>query len=151
MTRDDCRFCRGLAHYQRMTATPEPQPLGGMFVADLPASVAVLSADQYYRGYTIVIAKTHATELFQLSDADGDAFVGDMRRVARAVAEAFAARKMNYELLGNTVPHLHWHVVPRYDWDENPKRPIWEHEHEPRLLETAAYEEIAAAIRARLG
>ena len=57
---------------------------------------------------------------------------------------------MNYELLGNTVPHLHWHVVPRHDWDLNPKRPIWEHQHEPVLLDTSGYEEIASAIRARL-
>ena len=146
----DCKFCRRLAQFREWREGPNPEVPGGLLVADLPTSVAVLSADQYYRGYTIVVAKTHATELFELADEEGAAFVDDMRRVARAVAEAFAPRKMNYELLGNTVPHLHWHVVPRYAWDENPKRPIWEHTHEPRLLETADYEEIAAAVRSRL-
>lgn len=146
----ECRFCRGLEQFRQWKTAPADESIGGMLVADLPTSVAVLSADQYYRGYTVVVAKTHATELFELADEESTAFVHDMRRVARAIAAAFAPRKMNYELLGNTVPHLHWHVVPRYDWDENPKRPIWEHTHEPKLLETAAYEEIAAAIRERL-
>ncbi|MDH3599097.1 MAG: HIT family protein, partial [Candidatus Tectomicrobia bacterium] len=74
----------------------------------------------------------------------------DMLRVATALATAFKPRKMNYELLGNTEAHLHWHLVPRYDWDSNPQRPIWEHPHEPKVLSTQEYAETIAAIRSAL-
>jgi diadenosine tetraphosphate (Ap4A) HIT family hydrolase len=70
--------------------------------------------------------------------------------VARAIADAFGPRKMNYELLGNTVGHLHWHLLPRYDWDPNPTRPIWEHTHEPRVPSAAECADILAAIRRHL-
>lgn len=150
----ECRFCQGLRLFERWRegrATLPPQLPAEMLVGELPSALAVLSLDQYYRGYTVVLAKTHATELFHLAEEESGQFVRDMNRVAKAIAQAFGARKMNYELLGNTVPHLHWHVVPRYDWDANPTRPIWEHVHEPVHLAPAGYAEIAAAIRAALG
>lgn len=151
MSAYDCRFCHGLKQYRQMLEeAASSSGTAGLVVADLPASIAVLSPDQYYRGYTIVMAKTHATELFHLPDPESTQFVHDMREVAEAVATAFSPRKMNYELLGNTVPHLHWHVVPRYDWDRNPTRPIWEHSHDPVFLATEEYEEIAARISAQL-
>ena len=37
----------------------------------------------------------------------------EVTRVARAVATAFGAVKMNYELLGNQIAHIHWHLIPR--------------------------------------
>ncbi len=48
-----------------------------------------------------------------------------MAFVAEAVFRAFEPRKLNYELLGNSVTHLHWHLVPRYADDPNPQWPIW--------------------------
>lgn len=151
MTKKSCKFCWGLEKFRQYGVAGVSQFPSELLVADLPTSVAVLSMDQYYRGYTVVVAKTHATELFHLSDEESSQFVREMNRVAKAVAEAFGPNKMNYELLGNTVPHLHWHVVPRYDWDENPTRPIWEHTHEEVHLDSAGYEAVAAAIRERLG
>jgi diadenosine tetraphosphate (Ap4A) HIT family hydrolase len=120
-------------------------------VRDLPASIAILAPDQYYRGYTFVVSKTHATELYDLPDPESAQYFADMQRVARAIAAAFKPRKMNYELLGNTVPHLHWHLFPRYEWDPNPKGPTWETNHTPRLPEPAEYDETVAAIRRHLG
>ncbi len=48
-----------------------------------------------------------------------------MADVAEAVFRAFEPRKLNYELLGNSVTHLHWHIFPRYDSDPNPRWPVW--------------------------
>jgi len=50
-------------------------------------------------------------------------FLEEMALVAEAVFRAFDPRKLNYELLGNAVPHLHWHLVPRYADDPNPRWP----------------------------
>jgi diadenosine tetraphosphate (Ap4A) HIT family hydrolase len=49
-----------------------------------------------------------------------------MSLVAEAVFRAFTPRKLNYELLGNAVPHLHWHLFPRHSDDPHPRGPVWE-------------------------
>ncbi len=119
-------------------------------IADLPASVAVLGFDQTHRGYTLVVARRHATELFHLPEAESTQYFQDLLRVARAIAAAFQPRKLNYELLGNTVPHLHWHVFPRYADDPNPMRPVWEHAHPPKVPTPDEAAATIAAIRRHL-
>ena len=57
-------------------------------------------------------------------------FLEEMSVVAQAVASAFGADKMNYELLGNGDTHLHWHLFPRRNGDienygNNGKGPVW--------------------------
>lgn len=145
-----CPFCVVVAELAK-AETYRP-PHGGVYrkVRDLPASVAILGHDQFYRGYTIVIARTHATELYHLADGERVQYLDDMTRVARAIDAAFHPRKMNYELLGNTVGHLHWHLFPRYADDPNPKRPVWEHAHPPGELGEADEAAVIAAIRRHL-
>lgn len=48
-----------------------------------------------------------------------------MAQVAKAVYFAFHPDKLNYELLGNGDPHMHWHIFPRYKTDPNFKSPVW--------------------------
>jgi diadenosine tetraphosphate (Ap4A) HIT family hydrolase len=150
MSEAACVFCpvlEGLRHTETYRV-----PSGEVIrkIQELPTAIVVLANDQYYPGYTLVIAKTHATELYDLPAHESTAYCQDMLRVAKAIATVFQPRKMNYELLGNTVAHLHWHLVPRYDWDPHPRRPIWEHTHEPKMLSPQAYTETIAAIRRAL-
>jgi diadenosine tetraphosphate (Ap4A) HIT family hydrolase len=119
-------------------------------IYDLPTAIAVLWYDQYYPGHTLVIAKTHATELYHLPESESTQYCKDMVRVAKALAMALHPRKMNYELLGNTGPHLHWRLIPRYDWDPMPQRPVWEHTHEPKILAPQEYVDTIATIRRAL-
>ena len=55
-------------------------------------------------------------------------FLEEMAIVAEAVFRAFAPRKLNYEMLGNSVAHAHWHIFPRYTDDPNPAWPVWNNE-----------------------
>jgi diadenosine tetraphosphate (Ap4A) HIT family hydrolase len=87
--------------------------------------VAILGPWQYYQGYCILVARTHATELSQLPDAERVAYLNEMCLLARAIENTFHPRKVNYELLGNQVPHLHWHLFPRYDHDPEVRKPVW--------------------------
>lgn len=48
-----------------------------------------------------------------------------MGEVAGAVIHAFRPAKFNYELLGNTEGHMHWHLFPRYHDDPNPRGTVW--------------------------
>lgn len=147
----ECVFCGVLRELRGAETWRTPE--GGVYrkIRDLPASVAILGHDQFYRGYTVVIARTHATELYHLGDGERTQYLDDMIRVAHAIARAFRPRKMNYECLGNTVAHLHWHLFPRAADDPNPTRPIWEHAHPVGRLADADAAAVIDAIRAQLG
>jgi diadenosine tetraphosphate (Ap4A) HIT family hydrolase len=112
-----CVFCDKLAELDRLPA--------GEVVWQFPHSVALLGPWQYYQGYCVLIARQHATELFHLDGDHRRAYLDEMTTLAWAIAECFAPRKLNYELLGNQVPHLHWHVFPRYAEDPDVLKPVW--------------------------
>lgn len=95
------------------------------FVKELDTSYVVLADSQYYEGYTLLLSKTHCRELHELGAFREVNFLLEMAYVARAVHKAFKPNKLNYELLGNKDPHLHWHIIPRNIDDPRPMEPIW--------------------------
>jgi len=95
-------------------------------VARLDTGYVKLAPTQYYRGATFFVAKVCVKELHELDRATRHAHLIEMSEVAAAVCEAFAPRKLNYEALGNSVPHLHWWLTPRHALDARPSGPIWE-------------------------
>ncbi|MBI4610103.1 MAG: HIT family protein [Candidatus Rokubacteria bacterium] len=119
-------------------------------IADLGATVAYLNQDQFFRGWTYVVLKRHATELFELSREERGRLIEEVSAVARALATVFGAVKLNYELLGNQVAHIHWHVVPRLAGDPSPREPVWRVPHDPRRLTAAELRELIGRIRQHL-
>jgi diadenosine tetraphosphate (Ap4A) HIT family hydrolase len=121
------------------------------FVAELESGYAVLGWNQMYAGYTLFLSKTCVPELHELPPHARTTFLEEMAVVAEAVFRAFAPRKLNYELLGNSVSHLHWHLFPRYPGDPNPAWPVWS---DPAFQQapgrTAIEPERLAAMRERL-
>ncbi len=103
-------------------------------------SVAKLNPDQAFEGYTFLTLKWHEEELYKLADKDRKQFLEDMSLVANALSKAFKPDKMNYELLGNSMPHLHWHLVPRYTSDPMWGRPIWAGNRHRKRLNEEGYE-----------
>ncbi len=120
-------------------------------IADLGSTVAYLHDDQFLPGWTLLVLKRHATELYHLSPEERAGLVEEVNAVARALAGAFGARKMNYALLGNQIPHIHWHVVPRRADDPAPQAPPWSVTHAPLRLGAAEREARLALIRQALG
>ena len=112
----DCPFCRKFG-------TPDGWPAADV-VWEFPHSLAVLGPWQFYTGYCLLVARSHATELAALGP-NRAAYLGEMALLAEAIAGCFRPHKLNYELLGNVVPHLHWHVFPRYADDPERLRPVW--------------------------
>jgi diadenosine tetraphosphate (Ap4A) HIT family hydrolase len=86
------------------------------------------------RGYACLVLRTHAVELHDLPEAAASAFMRDARRVARAVVAATGAVKLNYEIHGNSLPHLHMHFFPRYRGDCFEGQPV-----NPRLVVQPVY------------
>lgn len=100
------------------------------FVRELETGYVVLGDHQHFKGYTLFLCKNHEVELYHLDRATKVKFLEEMSVVAEAVANAFGAEKMNYELLGNGDTHLHWHLFPRVSGDienygNNGKGPVW--------------------------
>ena len=82
-------------------------------IAELPATWATAPRTAPLPGYVCVVARLHAVEPFELSAEDQTRFWRDAMLVARAVADVVRPIKMNYEIHGNTLPHLHLHLFPR--------------------------------------
>jgi diadenosine tetraphosphate (Ap4A) HIT family hydrolase len=86
-------------------------------VAELESGWLTMPEDGAMPGYACLVARTHAVELHDLPDEEATQFMRDVRRVGRAVLAATGAVKLNYEIHGNTLPHLHMHFFPRYRGD----------------------------------
>lgn len=86
---------------------------------------SVLQRADVQRGYTLVIWRgRHVTEPFELTKEEAAAYWQDVLTVARALMHHYRPLKMNYETLGNNLPHLHTHLIPRYVQDPAPGRPF---------------------------
>ena len=108
-------------------------PREAHFIADLGLSKAYLHDDQFFPGWTVVLFKRHATELFDLAPTERIQLMEEVNLVAKTLAKIYDAKKMNYELLGNQLPHIHWHVIPRLAGDPAPLAPVWQVQHAPLL------------------
>ncbi|HSD50021.1 MAG TPA: HIT family protein [Candidatus Methylomirabilis sp.] len=116
-------------------------------IADLAVSTAFLYRDQAFRGRCLVTLREHHTELFQLTPAIRTALMEDVTRIAEALFRALRPIKINYDLLGNLVPHIHWHLIPRFREDGVYPKPIWAAQLPPRTLAVAEQDTLIAKIR----
>jgi diadenosine tetraphosphate (Ap4A) HIT family hydrolase len=95
-------------------------------IATLSASSLYLAKNQTYRGQCqLVFDVRHAARLDQLTEEEYGAFAGDLFLAQHAVTKVVRPDHVNVESLGNVVPHLHWHIVPRVIGDARWGMPIW--------------------------
>jgi diadenosine tetraphosphate (Ap4A) HIT family hydrolase len=118
-------------------------------IARLAVSTLYLKRDQRYRGACVLVhAAGHVASIDRLPTEAFDAAMRDLHRAARAVVAAVSPDHVNYLGLGNVVPHLHWHIVPRYRDDGRWGRAIGD-EPEVRLPDAEA-QALVEAIRRML-
>lgn len=85
----------------------------------------VLVADADYPGLCRIVWKRHVAEMTDL-DAAGRRHLMSLVFAAEAALRATVRPdKVNLASLGNMVPHLHWHVIPRWRDDRHFPNPIW--------------------------
>jgi diadenosine tetraphosphate (Ap4A) HIT family hydrolase len=125
-------------------------PASDHFIADLGLSMAYLHDDQFFSGWAVVVFKRHATELFHLAPTERIQMMEEVSRFAKMLAGTFDARKMNYGLLGNQMPHIHWHLIPRLSNDPAPLEPVWRVPHDPVTLSAEDIQFTVARMRKRL-
>ena len=126
-------------------------PGSDKFIADLGLSMAYLHEDQFFPGWTVVVFKRHATELFHLAPTERIQMMEEVSRFAKALAETFDAQKMNDSLLGNEMPHIHWHLIPRLSSDPAPLEPVWRVPHDRVTLSEEDIQSTIAQMKKRLG
>jgi diadenosine tetraphosphate (Ap4A) HIT family hydrolase len=103
---------------------PEETPFGLRIHAGALAD-AYLQRAAVQRGYTVVIWRgRHVAEPTELTDAEAAGYWLEVLQVARALEGHFRPVKTNHDTLGNSLPHLHTHVVPRYADDPRPGWPF---------------------------
>ena len=102
-------------------------------------------------GYVCLIARRHVREPYELPEGERRQFWDDLDRVAKALASRLEPRpsKINYEIHGNTVPHLHAHLFPRTAGDRFEGLPIDGRLTEPRT--TAELASIRTALASVFG
>ena len=87
------------------------------FIMELETGYVILGWFQRFKGYTVFNCKEHGPELHNLEHSFKIKHLEEMSIVAEAVSNVFKPDKMNYELLGNGCPHIHWHLYPRVKGD----------------------------------
>jgi len=106
-----------------------PRPESNDFwdlVAPLSVSSLYLVKNQTYRGQcSLIFDVRHAARPDQLAADEWAAFCADLYAAQRAVVTVTRPDHVNVESLGNVVPHLHWHIIPRYVGDPRWGMPIW--------------------------
>jgi diadenosine tetraphosphate (Ap4A) HIT family hydrolase len=95
------------------------------FVAELQSGYVVIGDHQLFRGYSLLLCRQHVPELHLLDAGDRSVFLEEMAILGEAVYNAFHPVKLNYELLGNSIQHMHWHIFPRHEDDPCPNGPVW--------------------------
>ncbi|HEY6394957.1 MAG TPA: HIT family protein [Candidatus Binataceae bacterium] len=122
------------------------------FIAELPKSYVILGDAQLYRGYCILFARYHATELFLMPPDEARALFDEMRSVAEAIATVVRPLKMNYDCLGNVEPHVHWHLFPRHESDDLRRGPVWMRPERERKVELPAddHRNLIASLRSEI-
>jgi diadenosine tetraphosphate (Ap4A) HIT family hydrolase len=98
---------------------------GGTLVFQCAQWRVIRAADASFPAFYRVVWRAHVAEWTDLSLAEQAALMGAVSSVERVLRDALAPTKINLASLGNVVPHLHWHVIARFDWDSHFPAPVW--------------------------
>ena len=133
LTTEGCPFC--------------PMEPWGVSV-ELPASWVLIPDEAVLPGYVLVVSKWHVVEPYELAPSESASFWADCMRTAAAVASVVRPVKTNYEIHGNTIPHLHMHIFPRFLGDPFERGPIDPHRVTTVRRRAEELEALRAAIAA---
>jgi len=114
---ESCPMCSAVV-------SKEPFSESNYTVAHLDSGILWLRTNQYVRGYSVLVCRQHVREPYQLKKHDRIQFFEDLMLVGEVLEKVYNADKMNFEILGNSTPHLHCHIIPRYYGDPAPNQPM---------------------------
>lgn len=109
----------------RVAGCPLCEGPGGRVVFEAPAFRVIHAAEEGFPAFYRVVWKDHVAEWSDLAPEDRALCMEAVAAVEQSLREALAPAKINLAALGNMVPHLHWHVIARFDWDTRFPAPVW--------------------------
>ncbi|WP_114969022.1 HIT family protein [Rhodoferax ferrireducens] len=119
--------------------------IGGMLVFQAAKFRVIRAEEAGFPAFYRVVWTEHVAEFSDLSLADRSLCMAAVNVVELALRAQLQPTKINLAALGNVVPHLHWHVIARFDWDSHFPSPVWCPAQRP--VDVAAL----AAMQTRLG
>lgn len=114
----------------------------------------ILVDDAHYPGFCRVILNRHVKEMTDLPEAERSRVMAVVFATEAAVRKVLDPDKINLASLGNMVPHVHWHVIPRFADDRHFPNPIWGEVKREVALKTALpglVAKLSAALQESLG
>lgn len=108
----------------------------------------VLVAEPDYPGFCRVIWNAHVREMTDLAGTERKHCMDVVFAVERALRKVLQPHKVNLASLGNLVPHVHWHVIPRFESDPHFPHAVWGTRQRTGRPHTAA--DVAASLRVAL-
>jgi diadenosine tetraphosphate (Ap4A) HIT family hydrolase len=98
---------------------------GGLLVVRLDDCRVIRAQEAGFPAFYRVVLHAHVAEWSDLPEPAQVALMRVVNVVERALREHLQPTKINLAALGNVVPHLHWHVIARFDWDSHFPAPVW--------------------------
>lgn len=133
---EDCGYCQGgelLAKF-------------GIKICDLDVSQLILFKEQSKPGRCIVAYRGHVSEIVDISEEERNRFFADVNKAAKAIHKAFHPDKVNYGAYGDTGCHLHFHLVPKYNGQDE-WGSVFQMNPDKKYLSEEEYEEMIRKIR----
>lgn len=87
--------------------------LTGIKICELTYSRLYLFREQRYAGRCLLASKSHVPEIYDMPPEEQNGFLVEFAAVSRTLQELYGADKMNFLSLGDTIGHVHIHIVPK--------------------------------------
>lgn len=115
-------------------------------IMPLHVATVYLNKDQTHFGRVIVALNWHMDELFELTTEERNEFCTDVAMVAKAIKKITNAQKINYAIYGDSVSHLHFHLVPKHESDNDWNDAFVNMPEIPKFLKDTDYQNIIENI-----
>lgn len=119
-------------------ACPLCEADGGLLVFRNQALRVIQASEAGFPAFYRVVWNPHVAEFSDLSPAERDTCMKAVAVVEGVLRAELQPTKVNLAALGNMVPHLHWHVIARFDWDSHFPAPVWSAPQRPLDVEKLA-------------
>ena len=108
-----------------VVSCPLCEDTGGRLVHEATNFRVIHASEAGFPAFYRVVWRAHVREFSELAKEDRVLCMEAVTVIEQAMRDLLAPTKVNLAALGNVVPHLHWHVIARFDWDSHFPSPVW--------------------------
>jgi diadenosine tetraphosphate (Ap4A) HIT family hydrolase len=98
---------------------------GGALVFEAPQWRLIRAAEAGFPAFYRLVWTDHVAEFSDLTPGQRHLCMDAVAQVEALLRKHLHPAKVNLASLGNAVPHLHWHIVARFEWDSHFPAPVW--------------------------